>query len=68
MLLFRLNTVLNAGPKIWNNLPKLINAQKHWANLREKLYRFLTHEYPSCTFEVKKWLLTFHMVKTNHQM
>ena len=62
--MFRLNTVLNTGPKIWNNLPKHIKCSKTLG----QLYLILTHEYPSCNFGVKKWLLTFHMVKTNHQM
>ena len=67
--MFRVNTVLNTGPKIWNNLPKHIKCSKTLGQFkREKMCPILTHEYPSCTFGVENWLLTFHIVKTNHQI
>ena len=61
--MFRLNTVLNTGPKIWNNVPKHTMLK----NIRSVLEKncILTYEYPSCTFGVENWLFTFHMVKTN---
>ena len=35
--MFRLNTVLNTGPKIWNNLPKHIKSSKTLGQFKKKI-------------------------------
>ena len=35
--MFWLNTVLNTGPKIWNNLPKHIKCSKTLGQVKRKI-------------------------------
>ena len=38
--MFRLNTVLNTGPKIWNNLPKHIKCSKTLGQFKRKIVSY----------------------------
>ena len=54
--------ILNADPKIWKNWPKHIKCSKTLGQFFKKMYRSLTHEYPSSTFGVETCFLTIRMV------
>ena len=39
--MFQLNTVLNTGPKIWNNLPKHVKCSKTLGQFKKKIVSLL---------------------------